>query len=107
MPQGIKPASAIFQQEVKNVLRDIPFCKNYYNDVIITGKNRQEHLNNLQLVLERARKFGLKFNLEKCKFLQAEVKHLGLIINKYGSSKNPSKIEAIINAPAPKNVQEV
>ena len=40
-----------------NVLRDIPFafflCKNYYDDVIITGKNRHEHLNYVQLVLER------------------------------------------------------
>ena len=36
-----------------NVLRYITLCKNYYDDVIIVGKNRHEHLNYLQLVLER------------------------------------------------------
>jgi hypothetical protein len=107
LPFGTKPACSIFQQAIEEVINDIPHCKNYFDDIIVTGKTKQEHLQNLKSVFERAKEFGLKFKLKKCKFLQPQVEYLGHIINKFGLHKSPSKIDAILKAPTPKNVTEV
>ncbi|KAL7293237.1 hypothetical protein TKK_0013377 [Trichogramma kaykai] len=107
LPFGTKTACSIFQQAIEEVIQGIPKTKNYFDDIIITGSNRSEHLNNLETVLKRAQKFGLKFRLSKCKFLQPQVEYLGHVIDKAGLHKCPSKIEAISKAPEPKNVQEV
>ncbi|GFN87037.1 transposon tf2-9 polyprotein [Plakobranchus ocellatus] len=43
------------------------------DDMIITGKDNQENLENLRAVLYRLPVHGLKANLEKCQFLRDEV----------------------------------
>lgn len=104
---GSKPACALFQEIVETVLRGISGCKNYIDDIIVTGKDKKEHLKNLELVLSRLKENGLKLNLEKCKFLQDKVGYLGFIIDKTGLHKNPEKVKPLEYLRAPRNVTEV
>lgn len=74
---------------------------NFMDDIVITGKNSQEHLKNLETVFERLDKAGFKLNLSKCKFFESQIRYLGHIIDKKGLHKDPDKIKAIVNAPRP------
>ncbi|XP_023248186.1 uncharacterized protein K02A2.6-like [Copidosoma floridanum] len=107
LPFGTKPACSIFQQTLEKVLQGTPGCKNYFDDIIITGRDRNEHMKNLDLVLQKLQAAGFKLNLGKCKFFKKSVEYLGHVIDKKGIHKNPKKIEAIVNAPRPAKVDEL
>ena len=79
----------------------------YINDILISGHTVEEHLENLEKVLQRLQQYGLRLKREKCFFMQTSVEYLGYIINAEGLHATPAKIEAIANAPQPRNVQEL
>lgn len=62
---GPKSACSVFQEKIENIISGIEGCKNYFDDVIITGKNRDEHLKNLDKVLNVFRENGLKLKAGK------------------------------------------
>jgi transposase InsO family protein len=107
MPFGIANAPAIFQRIIDQVIAGIPNCIAYLDDILLTGKNEEEHLRTLEMVLQRLSEFGFKCNPEKCLFFQDEVSYLGFIIDKNGKHPDPRRVDAIINMPAPKNVKEL
>lgn len=107
LPFGTKPACALFQEKMENVLLGLKGVKNFFDGIIVTGRDSKEHLENLRLVLQRLLEHGLKLNREKCKFFQQRVEYLGHIIDKFGVHKSPKKIQAILDAREPENVAEV
>uniref|UniRef100_A0A914DCM8 RNA-directed DNA polymerase n=1 Tax=Acrobeloides nanus TaxID=290746 RepID=A0A914DCM8_9BILA len=107
LPFGVKSAPAIFQQLMEQVLSGLSGVAAYLDDVIITGRNRQEHLENLSKVLSRFEQFGLRLRREKCSFLQPKVKYLGFIIDKNGIQTDPDKVKAIKNMPRPKDIKSL
>ena len=42
----------------------------YLDNIIIFSKTKEEHLQHLEEIFDRLRKFGLKMKREKCRFLQ-------------------------------------
>ncbi|XP_043466332.1 uncharacterized protein K02A2.6-like [Leptopilina heterotoma] len=107
LPFGTKPASAIFQRIIEKVLQGLPGVVCFIDDVVVTGKTRQEHLANLNGVLGRLQNAGFKLNIKKCKFFQKEIRFLGHVINKEGLKTDNSKVEAILKIPRPTNKSEV
>lgn len=75
--------------------------------MIVTGKTRAEHKNNLEAVFVKIKDAGLKVKLEKCDFFQSEINYLGHTISKHGLKKNDDKVKAIVNAPRPQTVTQV
>lgn len=104
---GVKPACAIFQKILEKVLQGSQGATNFLDDIIITGKNCEEHLKNLKDVFRRLHDAGFKLNLKKCEFFKPVIRYLGHIIDKDGLHKDPEKVMAIIKAPRPNNTQEV
>ena len=104
---GPKPAVAVFVKEMKKVLQGAQGVTFFVDDIIVTGKNKVEHLKNLEEVFERLKKAGFKLNKLKCKFFQPEIKFLGHKINKFGLLKDESKTEAILKVPRPRNFTEL
>nr|XP_037279754.1 uncharacterized protein K02A2.6-like [Rhipicephalus microplus] len=74
----------------------------FKNDIIIFGKTESEHRQNLEQVLERIAEAGLKLN-EKCVFISSELSFLGHRVSAEGIAPLQIKIDAIINAPAPRD----
>ena len=66
-----------------------------------------QHLIDLQNVFDRFKAVNLRLKLPKCHFARREVKYLGHIISNKGIEVDPSKVEAVISYPRPKNVREV
>lgn len=84
LPFGVKTAAAIFQKTMENFLRDIPFVVVYQDDITVTGKNMEEHINTLRLVLQKLKSAGLKLNINKSIFFQQKISYLGFNIDKNG-----------------------
>jgi hypothetical protein len=75
--------------------------------MIITGKSDDQHLQNLENVLQRLQGNGLWASIEKCSFLQDSVVYCGHEISKEGLQKTKDKVEAVVNTPAPKNTTQL
>ncbi|CAG9110788.1 unnamed protein product [Plutella xylostella] len=104
---GLANAPAIFQRTIESVLAGIDGVCVFIDDIAVTGPTRQIHLERLELVLKRLQEAGLKLKKNKCEFFQDSITYLGYVIDKYGLHKCPTKVQAVINAPKPKDVTEV
>ena len=69
------------------------------DDILVSGKNDQEHLDHLTEVLTRLESAGLRLKLSECKFMQPTVEYLGYRIDAQGLHAIEKKVEAIRNAP--------
>ena len=54
------------------------------DDILISGKNYQEHLIHLNEVLARLESTDLRLKLGKCKFMQPTVEYLGYQVDAQG-----------------------
>ena len=107
LPFGIASAPAIFQRSMDAILQGVPSVICYLDDLLVTGASDREHLQNLQQVLSRLKEQGVKLKKEKCSFLQTSAEYLGFVIDAEGVHTSPTKLEAIQNAPEPRNVNEL
>lgn len=92
---------------MENLLRDMPQVCVYLDDILVTGNSEEEHLDNLEKVLTKLEKAGLRLKKEKCSFFQASVNYLGYAIDGNGLHPMKNKIEAIRQAPKPTNVSQL
>ena len=68
MPFAVCNAPAAFKRLMEQVLLGLPqsTALMYLDDVLVPGRNFQEHLTNLQEVFQRLREAHLKLSPEKC-----------------------------------------
>lgn len=106
---GLKNAPASFQRFLNSILTGLQGikCLVYLDDIIIYGKNLQDHNEKLVDVFEVLRKNKLKLQPSKCQFLQKEIMYLGHNISERGILPDLSKIDVIKNYPVPHNVNKV
>lgn len=58
-------------------------------------------------VFERLQEYGVQLKKNKCSFMSKSVEYLGYKIDASGLHTTPQKVEAIQQAPHPKNVQQL
>ena len=104
---GIASAPAIWQRAMDQILQGLPMVQCYLDDIILTGRDVNEHMDNLSKVLERLQQYGLKANVEKCAFLKNQVHYLGHKIDANGLHKTDEKVNAVNDAPPPENVAQL
>ena len=104
---GITSAPAIWQRTIDQVLEGTSGTSCILDDMIITGKNDDEHLANLEEVLRRLQAHGLRANKTKCEFFKEKITFCGHDIDSHGLHKSPEKVEAVLKAPRPCNVAEL
>ena len=107
LPFGVASAPSIFQRTMENILQGLPGVTVYIDDILVTGKSTDEHLYNLETVLQRLEQAGLRLKREKCSFMLTSVEYLGYKISEKGLQPTDEKITAIKNAPVPKNVSQL
>ena len=107
LPFGVASAPAVFQRAMDTVLQGIPFVICYLDDILVTGRLDEEHRKNLEEVLSRLQRHGIRLKKEKCRFFSKSVEYLGHVINAEGVHTSPTKVKAIIEAPPPRNLQEL
>ena len=107
LPFGISSSPAIFQRTMDNVLQGLTNVVVYLDDILITGNTEEEHLDNLEKVLQRLKSAGLRLKENKCVFQEKIVKYLGYKIDATGLHPTEEKIKAIIIAKTPTNITEL
>ena len=89
------------------VLHELHHVVWYLDDILISGENDEQHLDNLARVLSQLEKYGLRGQLSKCQFFQDSVEYLGHEINQEGIQPLVKKVIAIKQAPTPKTVEQL
>ena len=77
------------------------------NDILIYGRNKEDHDKNLTTALERIAAAGLTFNCEKCEFAQTRVKFLGQVVDEMSIRPDPDKVNSIRRMQQPSNITEL
>ena len=94
---GISAAPAIFQSVMDKVLQGLEVgC--FLDDLIVTGKDDDEHLYNLKRVLQRLSECGFRLQKSKCQFMLPSVTYLGIKVDSQGLH---------MEAPKPENKAEL
>ena len=104
---GVASATAIFQSTMDKILQGIPRTCCYLDDILISARSVAEHNEILEQVFARLLQYGVKVKKPKCQFAQSSVTYLGHVIDVDGVHPTSEKVEAIMNAPSPKNVDEL
>ena len=109
MPFGLKNAGATDQRAMVTLFHDMMHkeIEVYVDDLIAKSQEDESHVENLQKLFERLRKFQLKLNPAKCTFGATSRKLLGFIVSRKGIEVDPNKIKAIQNLPPPCTQKEV
>ena len=94
MPFGLNNAASTFQRTMEMVLQGLQWitCLIYIDDIIVFGRDFDEHILRIEQVLERIRSAGLKLKPQKCNMLQKEVVFLGHVVSGEGVKPNPVNI---------------
>ena len=105
LPFGVACAPAKFQKVMETILQGLPgvLC---INDILVTP-SEQAHLSTLGEVFQRLLEHGVHIKRDKCKFLAQSIEYLGHHIDEKGLHGTDEKLQAIVQAPPPKNVQEL
>ena len=79
---------------------------NIADDLIVHGRDTEEHDKNLNSVLERFNEKQLTVNNEKCSFLLKKVVFMGLLLSKHGIGPTEEKVRAVVDASQPQTPSE-
>ena len=77
------------------------------DDVIIHGKDDEDHDRNLHNFMCTACEHGLVFNGEKCEVKKDSVTFFGTVYDANGAHPDPKKVDAIHKMPPPDNKQQL
>ena len=104
MPFDLKNAGATYQRVMVTLFHDMMHkeIEVYVDDLIAKSQKDESHVENLQKLFKRLRKFQLKLNPAKCTFGATSGKLLGFIVSRKGIEVDPNKIKAIQNLPPPR-----
>ena len=92
---------------MEGLLQDLAGVIVYLDGVLVTGPNKEEHLKNLDKVMDCLKSAGVTLKQPKCIFLASSVEYLGHIIDKDCLHLAPEKVQAIQDAPEPRNLSEL
>ena len=74
------------------------------DDLLVHGKDQQQHDDRLEAVFKRLLEAGVTLNLNKCVFSTMQVKFLGHVISSNGIEGDPDKVKVIADLPPRTNV---
>ena len=106
-PWGLSCAQDIFQQMMDQILECCEGVIGITDDVIIHGKDDEDHDSNLHNFMRVACEHGLIFNGEKCEVKKDSVTFFETVYDANGAHPDPKKVDAIHKMPPPDNKQQL
>ena len=104
---GPRPATGIFHHVVSKCFLGLDGVISIHDNILVYGKDAEEHNRHLQSMLERAEQMGIRLKLSKCTFCSNEVKWFGRVFSRTGCSADPEKISQIREAGRPTSTEDV
>lgn len=107
LPFGIVTAQDVFQKKMDQAFERVSGTVGIADDLVIFGKDHEEHDANLYEALQCAKRNNLKFNISKCFVKQDRIKFYGHYLSKEGLEVDIDKIQAVRDMPVPRTCQEL
>ena len=109
VPFGVTGAPALFQRVMELAMSGLQWSTVliYLDDLVIWGRDFQEHLSKLRLVLDQIKAANLKLKPQKCHLCKPSVEFLGHIVCGKGISPNAMNVAKVQQWPVPRTVKEV
>ena len=107
LPFGISSAGEIWQRAMIEEFGDLEGVEVIVDDVLIWGRNNEEHDARLQKFLKRVEKIGLKLNRKKCVVGANQVEYVGHLLTSSGLQPSPDRIKVLTELPEPQNQEEL
>ena len=109
MPFGLNNAASTFQRTMEMALQGLQWvtCLIYIDDVIVFGRDFDQHVQRVEEVLSKIQAAGLKLKPEKSHLLQKEVLFLGHVVSGAGVKPSPVNIAKIVDWPKPKTARQI
>ena len=101
MPFGLRNAAQTFQRFIDQVLRGLPYCYAYIDDLLIASTNPNEHKEHLRAVLQRLSEHGILINPSKCMLGVTQLEFLGHRVDACGIAPLEEKVRVIQEFPKP------
>jgi Reverse transcriptase (RNA-dependent DNA polymerase) len=108
LPQGLSPSADVLMSRMQALLGNLPYVLVYFDDILIFTKGTvEQHIFQINTVLQRLARAKLHINLEKSHFFAMKVKYLGFILSREGLRPDPEKVTAIKNIAIPKTRKQL
>lgn len=80
MPFGLKNAPATFQRVIRQIIfkYQLKNVENYFDDIIVFSETFEEHIRNLEQLLQACQSRNIKLKELKCKFAMSKINYLGI-----------------------------
>ena len=83
-------------------MEDLEYVRTYLDDLLVQTKSTfDDHLANLEVVLQKLHRAGLWVNADKSTFCTDTIEYLGYILTRNGIKPQPDKVQAILAIKAP------
>jgi hypothetical protein len=83
----------MYNKIIHQALCGLTSVRSIYDDIIVHGKNEEEHNRNLEL--QRIQAKGLTLNTDKCHFNMPQIEFMGHILSEHGIGVAESKVTSI------------
>jgi hypothetical protein len=107
MPFGLYNAPATFQATMNDIFR--PLLRKtvivFFDDILVYSDSEETHLHHLEQVFSLLADHQFFLKESKCSFAQTKVDYLGYIVIAGTVAPDPSKVQAILDWPPPKNLK--
>jgi hypothetical protein len=108
LSMGIQNSPDIFQNIINDVMAGLENVRAYLDDILITTSGTfEDHLKEVQKVLDRLEKTGFAVNVKKSSFAVSEMDYLGYWITREGIQPQTKKVEAILRLKPPRTKREL
>ena len=97
----------MFQHIISQVLHPCEGVSNIADDIIVHGKDEEDHDTKLRKCMDTLRSRCLTINLDKSKFNLDRVTFMGHVISGRGIGPTEERVKALLHAEKPKNASEV
>ena len=97
----------LFDAEISKIISGIPKVLNNRDDIMIGGRDWDEHNKSLAQLLQRLEDHNLTLRREKCEFGKASIDFHGHLFTQEGLKPSPTKIQAVNNCAPPASKEEL
>ena len=104
---GPTASSGIFHNEVRKTFSGLTGVTSIHDNILVWGRNYQEHYENLINCLKRCKESGVILKLRKSTFCMDRVKWFGRIFTGNGVTADNDKIDNIKDAGRPMSTEDV
>ena len=97
----------LFDRLMLQIFGDIPLCMKQRDDIILGGKDREEHKRSLEKVLQKELQREIQPKEGRVNFVKEKLQFVAHLFTSEGIKPDPRKIEAVISFKEAKPKEEV